>query len=379
MMVWNAMTSNSGNMMYKITIVLFGFILISAAPFASAQFAVGGSASGGGSGGGGGTSNCDSNGFGNNNSLQISQVSYDIESFELAVHASSTCGSIISKVFTDNNVTILGLSANQPFLDEFIAVYSTYLEESDKKFRITLENKANSFNETFYINDKSIIKKYTGNTGYTSGQQGLPNTSTQSTILSEPSVTVVSPTIEESISVENQKQISDEKLIVDQTQSIEYTPEPEAVMEPVVNCEPGTELVNGICEIIQTQEKSSDGGGCLIATATYGSEMALEVQQLRELRDNTLLNTESGTAFMSTFNDIYYSFSPTIADMERESPLFKEIVKIAITPMISSLSIMENANSESEVLGLGLSVIALNLGMYIGVPAIVVIGIRKKF
>ena len=73
------------------------------------------------------------------------------------------------------------------------------------------------------------------------------------------------------------------------------------------------------------------------------------------------------------------SFSPIIADYERENPLFKEAVKIAITPMISSLSIMENANSESEVLGLGLSVIALNLGMYLGVPAVVVIGIRKKF
>jgi uncharacterized oligopeptide transporter (OPT) family protein len=46
--------------------------------------------------------------------------------------------------------------------------------------------------------------------------------------------------------------------------------------------------------------------------------------------------------------------------------------------MISSLSIMENANSESEVLGLGLSVIALNLGMYIGVPAVVIVGIRKR-
>ena len=68
---------------------------------------------------------------------------------------------------------------------------------------------------------------------------------------------------------------------------------------------------------------------------------------------------------MGTFNDIYYSFSPTIADMERENPYFKETVKLAITPMISTLSLMENAESESEVLGLGLSVIALNLGMYI--------------
>ena len=119
------------------------------------------------------------------------------------------------------------------------------------------------------------------------------------------------------------------------------------------------------------------GGGCLIATATYGSEMSQQVQHLRELRDNQLLQTDSGAAFMGTFNDIYYSFSPTIADMEREHPMFKEAVKFAITPMISSLSLMENANSESEVLSIGISVIMLNLGMYLGVPAIVIVGIRK--
>ena len=82
---------------------------------------------------------------------------------------------------------------------------------------------------------------------------------------------------------------------------------------------------------------------------------------------------------MGTFNDIYYSFSPTIADMERENPYFKEMVKLAIAPMISSLSLMENANSESEVLGIGISVIMLNIGMYLGVPAIVIVGIRRKF
>ena len=128
-----------------------------------------------------------------------------------------------------------------------------------------------------------------------------------------------------------------------------------------------------------TSVKSGNGGGCLIATATYGSELAPQVQQLRELRDNQLLQTESGSAFMGIFNDIYYSFSPTIADYERENPYFKEAVKLAITPMLSTLAIMENAESESEVLGLGLSVIALNLGMYLGAPAIIIIGIRKKF
>jgi len=124
--------------------------------------------------------------------------------------------------------------------------------------------------------------------------------------------------------------------------------------------------------------ENSKGGGCLIATATYGSEMSPQVQQLRELRDNQLLQTESGTAFMSTFNDVYYSFSPIIADYERENPLFKEVVKVGLTPMIFSLSLMENAESESEVLSIGISVIALNLAMYLGVPAIVIVGIRKR-
>ena len=128
-----------------------------------------------------------------------------------------------------------------------------------------------------------------------------------------------------------------------------------------------------------TSVKTGNGGGCLIATATYGSEMSQQVQILRELRDNQLLQTEPGTVFIGMFNDIYYSFSPTIADMEREHPMFKEAVKLAITPMISSLSLMENAESESEVLGIGVSVIALNLGMYLAVPAIIMVGIRKRF
>ena len=128
-----------------------------------------------------------------------------------------------------------------------------------------------------------------------------------------------------------------------------------------------------------TSVKTGNGGGCLIATATYGSEMSQQVQQLRELRDNQLLQTESGTVFIGMFNDIYYSFSPAIADMEREHPMFKEAVKLAITPMISTLSLMENADSESEVLVVGISVIVLNLGMYIAVPAIIIVGIRKRF
>jgi len=72
-----------------------------------------------------------------------------------------------------------------------------------------------------------------------------------------------------------------------------------------------------------------------------------------------------------------YSSSPIIADYERENPIFREMVKVAITPMITSLSLMEYADSESEVLGYGISLIVLNLMMYVGIPIIVVMMIRK--
>jgi len=121
------------------------------------------------------------------------------------------------------------------------------------------------------------------------------------------------------------------------------------------------------------------GGGCLIATATYGSELSPQIQQLRELRDNKLLQTQSGTSFINSFNDVYYSFSPYIADYERENPVFREMVKIVITPMITSLSILNyvDMDSEAEVLGYGISLILLNIAMYIGIPAIVIMRVRK--
>ena len=78
-----------------------------------------------------------------------------------------------------------------------------------------------------------------------------------------------------------------------------------------------------------TDDSISDvrGGGCLIATATYDSELAPQVQMLREIRDGTVLESESGRSFMNSFNSFYYTFSPGVADLEREHPLFKEMVK----------------------------------------------------
>ena len=127
-------------------------------------------------------------------------------------------------------------------------------------------------------------------------------------------------------------------------------------------------------------KKVVEGGGCLIATAAFGSEMAPQVQFLRELRDNTVLQTESGTSFMTGFNQFYYSFSPVIADYERENPAFKETVKLALTPLLTSLTLLQYADidSESEMLGYGIGVILLNIGMYFVAPAILIMKIKKR-
>lgn len=143
----------------------------------------------------------------------------------------------------------------------------------------------------------------------------------------------------------------------------------------------GTDALVGVKEIVEvvpdeiTYEES--GGGCLIATATFGSELAPKVQQLRELRDDKLLRTDSGKSFMNSFNTIYYSLSPQIADYQRENPVFKELVKLGITPMITTLSLMDYAQTESEILSIGVSLIILNLGMYVGLPAIIILGIKR--
>ena len=127
-------------------------------------------------------------------------------------------------------------------------------------------------------------------------------------------------------------------------------------------------------------KNTEDGGGCLIATAAFGSEMAPQVQFLREIRDNTVLQTESGTSFMTGFNQFYYSFSPTIADYERENPAFKEAVKLTLTPLLSSLTLLQYADidSESEMLGYGIGIILLNIGMYFVAPVVLIMNVRKR-
>ena len=120
-------------------------------------------------------------------------------------------------------------------------------------------------------------------------------------------------------------------------------------------------------------EAAADGddGGCLIATAAYGTEIAPQVQSLREIRDSTLLTTESGRAFMSAFGAAYYAFSPQVADMERDHPAFRQAVAVLVAPMLYALQVVDAAEpgSEAGVAAYGALAISLVAGMYVAAPA----------
>ena len=152
------------------------------------------------------------------------------------------------------------------------------------------------------------------------------------------------------------------------------------ITSATINVTPKTHVAEVTSEQETEEKSSSKGGGCLIATAAYGSEMAPQVQFLREIRDNTVLQTQSGVSFMSAFNQFYYSFSPAVADYERENPVFKEVVKVGLTPLLTSLTILNYVaiDTEQEMLGYGIGIIMLNIGMYFVAPAVVIVALKKR-
>ena len=79
-----------------------------------------------------------------------------------------------------------------------------------------------------------------------------------------------------------------------------------------------------------------EGGGCLIATAAYGTETAPQVQRLRELRDLPPLASGPGRDLVSGISAAYYTFSPAVADLERSSPAMREAVRLLVAPAVAA-------------------------------------------
>lgn len=92
-------------------------------------------------------------------------------------------------------------------------------------------------------------------------------------------------------------------------------------------------------EEIQEQVPEEEEERCIIATATYGSELSPNVQFLRGFRENYVLNTYAGMNFMTVFNTWYYSFSPRVAITISTHNTLRNIMKILIYPLIGILHV----------------------------------------
>lgn len=123
--------------------------------------------------------------------------------------------------------------------------------------------------------------------------------------------------------------------------------------------------------------------GCLIATAAFGSELTPQVQYLRHFRDDYILSTVSGSAFMNVFNNAYYSFSPQVADYERQNPWLQDTVKISIYPLFGILMLSERVHNvvgggELGAVLAGTSASVLIGAIYLSVPATIIEYSRRR-
>ena len=66
--------------------------------------------------------------------------------------------------------------------------------------------------------------------------------------------------------------------------------------------------------------------------------------------------------------------------MKERIQAFKEAVKLALTPLLTSLTLLQytDIDSESEMLGYGIAVILLNIVMYFVVPVVLIIKVGKR-
>ena len=114
--------------------------------------------------------------------------------------------------------------------------------------------------------------------------------------------------------------------------------------------------------------------GCLIATATFGSELSPEVQLLRGFRDNAILKTAAGSGFMVAFNSWYYSFSPAVAGYLYTHPAERTMMKFVLYPLVGILKLSSltftatSAHPELAALLSGLVASSLIGAFYLGLP-----------
>ena len=91
-------------------------------------------------------------------------------------------------------------------------------------------------------------------------------------------------------------------------------------------------------------------GPCFVATAAYGSPMTDEVATFRQFRDEVLLSNAVGTKLV----EMYYTYSPAIADAISQSPVLRTAMRIALVPVVALSKLMLGTSAATKLAALGL-------------------------
>ena len=238
-------------------------------------------------------------------------------------------------------------SSSQPYTDRVIYLGQV---DSDEKF---VYIKAGVYANAFFTSEQKLVN--------ISEPTGSVTFDSMSALVQTPDGTMMSSdTIDDTLMTDD---IIEDTLMTDDTMN-------------------DTLMTNAMNNTMMNNDKMASipdsDGGCLVATAVYGTELSQQVQLLREVRDVTLMNTVHGASFMTSFSQIYYTFSPVIADIERENSLLRGMLQTLLYPLLSSISIMTLSDgSEVQTLGLGLAVILFNILLYISAPIFAIYYIKR--
>lgn len=126
-------------------------------------------------------------------------------------------------------------------------------------------------------------------------------------------------------------------------------------------------------EVEPASRSGAPGGGCVVATAAYGTELAPQVQRLREAR-GALAGTEYGPALLSAFNAAYYAAAPAVADAQRQSPELNAAAGYALAPVLAILEAASHAGSGALAAAAG----AMVVGSFAAAPAACACLLRRR-
>ncbi len=95
--------------------------------------------------------------------------------------------------------------------------------------------------------------------------------------------------------------------------------------------------------------------GCVIATATYGSELAPEVAYMRHVRDGMIGSNKVGQQLVNGWNVFYYLWSPPLAQFVDTHDVVKPIFKVLLLPLVGTIHLTAFTYTATAPLNTGFS------------------------